>query len=342
MKTARKPQSGPTTAVPGPDAANSEAGGAQEPPGQARLTRFLGPRFWPLWLGLVFVRAVTLLPYRAQMAVGRGLGRLAHVFAARDRRIADVNIRLCLPELTDQQRRELIHRHFESLGCAVIETGLVWWANSAYLRRLSRIEDREHLDRALQAGRGAILLSAHFTTLEMGAATMALNSRTAVMYQPPHNPLIGELSLRGRRRLAERIIASDNVRELLQSLKGNLPVWYAPDQRETGRSMAMVPFFGVPAATNVATSRIARISGAPVLPYFVERRADGTGYLMRIGAPLEGFPSDDPIADAARFHTLIEAHVRRFPDQYLWTYKRFKTPGPDGDPYRARMGARRA
>lgn len=337
MKTAAKPRSTPLS-----DAAtahNADSGESQEPPKQVRLTRFVGPRFWPLWLGLASVRAVTLLPFRAQMAVGRGLGRLAHVFARRDRRIADVNIRLCLPELSDERRRALIRRHFEALGCAVIETGLTWWANNDYLRTLSRIEGREHLDRAMRAGRGAILLSAHFTTLEIGAATMTLSSRTAAMYQPPRNPLIAELSLRARRRLTEKIIASDNVRDLLHTLKSGMAIWYAPDQRESGRSMAMVPFFGVPAATNVATSRIARISGAPVLPYFVERRPDGSGYLMRIGAPLEGFPSDDPIADAERFHALIEAHVRRCPDEYLWTYKRFKTAGPDGDPYRAKTGA---
>jgi Kdo2-lipid IVA lauroyltransferase/acyltransferase len=94
-----------------------------------------------------------------------------------------------------------------------------------------------------------------------------------------------------------------------------------------------VPFFGVPATTNIATSRIAQISGAPVLAFFPERCADGTGYVMRISEPLHGFPSGDPVADAARFHALIEAHVRRCPEQYLWTYKRFKRPGVE-DPYR--------
>ena len=122
------------------------------------------------------------------------------------------------------------------------------------------------------------------------------------------------------------------MRELLQSLKQNLTMWYAPDQREEGRSAALVPFFGVPAETNIATSRIAQISGAPVLTYFPERLADGSGYLMRIGAPLENFPSGDTLQDAARFHALIEEHVRRCPEQYLWTYKRFKRT--DADPYR--------
>jgi KDO2-lipid IV(A) lauroyltransferase len=154
------------------------------------------------------------------------------------------------------------------------------------------------------------------------------------MYLTPKNPLIAELSRRNRSRHTVSAIANDRVRDLLQSLKSNLPVWYAPDQRYTGKNSEIVPFFGQPAASNVATSRLAKISGAPVLPYFPKRRADDSGYVVQILAPFEHFPSDDPIADTRRFHELIETNVRDHPEQYLWTYKRFRRPGPDGDPYR--------
>lgn len=299
----------------------------------ALSARLYGPRYWPTWLGVGLVRLLGLLPYRAQMAVGRGLGRIAWCFARRDRHIADINIRLCLPELDERARRRLVREHFGSLGCALLETALVWWASDRRLGKLVRVEGLEHLEQALAGGRGAILLSAHFTTLEMGARALCMNGPTAIMYQTPRNALIAALSLRGRALHARRAISSDNVRELLQSLKSNLPVWYAPDQRDEGRSGELVPFFGIPALTNVATSRIARISGAPVLPYFPERLAGGAGYCMRILPPLQPFPTEDAVADAARFHALIEAHVRRCPAQYLWTYKRFKRPGSTDDPY---------
>jgi KDO2-lipid IV(A) lauroyltransferase len=308
--------------------------------GAARATarglpaRLYGPRYWPTWLGLGVVRLIGVLPYRVQMAVGAGLVRMAWCFARRDRRIADINIGLCLPELDQRARRRLVREHFASLGCALLETALVWWASDRRLRKFVRVEGLEHLERALARGRGAILLSAHFTTLEMGARALCMHGPTAIMYQAPRNALIAELSVRKRAAHARRAIASDNVRELLQSLKQNLPVWYAPDQRDEGRSAAWVPFFGVPALTNVATSRIARISGAPVLPYFPERLARGAGYCMHILPILENLPSEDPVNDAARFHALIEAQVRRCPPQYLWTYKRFKRPGAGDDPYR--------
>jgi Kdo2-lipid IVA lauroyltransferase/acyltransferase len=303
-------------------------------PTSTSLARFVSPRYWPVWIGLAFVRGVTELPFPLILVFGRGLGRLAYFFSRREKHIARVNVALCLPELAPAEQENLVRRHFEALGCAVFETGLVWWAADARLKRWIRVEGTEHLDAALAAGKGAILLSAHFTCLEMGARALTMHTPTSIMYMVPGNPLIAELARRSRGRHAVRAIASDQVRDILRSLAENLTVWYAPDQRYTEKTSAVVPFFGQPAATNVATSRLARISGARVLPYFPERLADGSGYVMRIGAALADFPSADPVADALRFHALIEAHVRRCPEQYLWSYKRFKLPGPDGDVYR--------
>jgi KDO2-lipid IV(A) lauroyltransferase len=296
------------------------------------LYRFAGPRYWGVWLGIAIVRLVNVLPLPMQLAIGRGLGRLAYVFSRRDRRIARVNIDMCLPDLAPAERKKILEDHFASLGCALFETGLVWWASDARLKRLIRFEGLEHLQAALAKGKGALMLSAHFTTLEMGARALTLVGPTSVMYLTPSNDLIAELSRRGRSRHTIQAVTSAQIRELLQNLKNNLPVWYAPDQRFTEKSGELVPFFGIPSASNVATSRLARISGAPVLPYFPQRRADNRGYVVRIHPPFENFPSDDAVADTRRFHELIEANVRRHPDQYLWAYKRFRREG--FDPYR--------
>lgn len=285
-----------------------------------------------MWLGVGFVRLVNCLPLVLQIRIGRVIGRLAFVFARRDRRIAAINIGLCLPELDAGARWRLVKRHFESLGCTLFETGMVWWAGTARLKSMISFDGVQHLEDALAKGRGALLLSAHFTPLEMGARALTLLGPTSIMYLKPENPLLAELSRRGRARHTVQAIPSEQIRDLLQNLKDGLPVWYAPDQRFLDKNSALVPLFGHPAASNVATSRLAKISGAAVLPFFPMRRADGRGYVMHIHPPFDNFPSDDPVADTQRFHALIEAQVRRCPEQYLWAYKRFKRA--DADPYR--------
>lgn len=300
-------------------------------PAHESLARFWGPRYWLVWIALGFVRFVNLWPLRVQMAIGRCVGSAAYLLSRRDRRVALINVGLCLPALTAHERKQLVRRHFAALGCAIFETGLVWWASNERLRSYIQFEGLEHLRAALERGKGALMLSAHFTTLEMGARALTLVGPTSIMYLTPRNALVAELAKRGRARHTVQAITSEQIRDLLQNLKDNIPVWYAPDQRFTDKNSALVPLFGHPAASNVATSRLAKISGAPVLPYFPERRADNRGYVVRIHPPFENFPSEDAVADTRRFHELIEQHVLRHPEQYLWAYKRFKRAG--ADPY---------
>jgi KDO2-lipid IV(A) lauroyltransferase len=296
------------------------------------LYRFAGPRYWPIWIALAIIRLLILLPLPVMLAVGRMLGRVALCFSKRNRRIAQVNIDLCLPELSPDERKRLVRRHFESLGCTLLETGLAWWADEQRLRQLVHIEGTEHLHKALARGKGALVLSAHFSTLELGVRALGLVKPFSFMHLVPKNPLIAELSHRYRSRHAIQALATDQIRELLQNLKHNVPVWYAPDQRFNNKNSALVPLFGQLAGSNVATSRLAKISGATVLPYFSARLSDNSGYVVTIHPPLDNFPTTDAVADTRRYHELIEAHARQYPEQYLWTYKRFRRPG--FNPYR--------
>ncbi|HET6655894.1 MAG TPA: LpxL/LpxP family Kdo(2)-lipid IV(A) lauroyl/palmitoleoyl acyltransferase [Gammaproteobacteria bacterium] len=286
--------------------------------------KFLEPRFWPLWLALGLVRLAVMLPYRVQRPLGFALGRLVRRVAGRRRQITRVNLERCFPEMAPAARDELERRHFESLGLGLIELGMCWWASADRLRRLVRIEGLEHLDAAKAHGRGVILLTAHFTTLEIGGAMLTLFVRLHPMYRPHRNPLLDSIIRRGRERRAERAIPRDDVRTLLKSLKAGMPIWYAPDQGYRGKNSVTAPFFGVPAPTNPATGRIARVSGAPVMPFFVERLDGNDGYLIRLLPALENFPVGDETADAARVNAVLEEGIRARPEQYLWSHDRFK------------------
>lgn len=121
-----------------------------------------------------------------------------------------------------------------------------------------------------------------------------------------------------------------DIRNIIGSLKGGMAVWYAPDQDYGRRHSVFAPFFGVPAAMITATARFAKISGAPVVPFFQQRLDDGSGYKLRIMPALEGFPSGDDVADATRINKIIEEEILRQPEQYLWVHRRFKTR-PEGE-----------
>lgn len=286
--------------------------------------RLLSPRYWPTWAGLGVLRLLSLLPFSLQLAVGTTLGAMLRRLPVRFVRIARRNIELCLPELEAAERRRLLDRHFASLGIALLEIAMAWWCPTARLATISSVEGMEHVRNALTRGRGAILLTAHFTPLEIGGRIVAAATPVNIIYRPTKNEALAHVLSCCRSRNGGHAIPRDDIRSMIGALKSNEVVWYAPDQSYRKKGAEMVSLFGIPAATNTATSRIVRMTGAAVLPYFVERLPGSAGYRVVIQPPLENFPSGCPRADAERFHRLIEAQVRAVPDQYLWIHRRFK------------------
>ncbi len=280
--------------------------------------------FGLLWL-------LTRLPFAVQMHAGRVIGRLALRLAGRRRRIAAVNLGLCFPEMDAADRRRLLDDHFRSLGHGVVETALCWWGRDADLRARYQLLGERHLHSARARGRGVILLSAHFTTLELGGRLLARTHPFHVLYRRHKNPLFEAVMQRARQRRFQSAIGRDNMRALLRRLRENQVVWYAPDQNHGADHCVFAPFFDVPAATLTTTSRLARLSGAAVVPFFQLRLPGTRGYVLVLCPALEDFPGADPQRDAARINRLIEAVVREMPEQYLWVHRRFKTR-PPGEP----------
>jgi KDO2-lipid IV(A) lauroyltransferase len=295
----------------------------------SHASALLHPRYWPTWIALGVLRIMEPLPFGFLVWLGNRIGGLVGRLPLRFVRIARRNLELCLPEQSVEERERLLLEHFRSVGVGIFETAISWWSSNERIRRLTTLEGEEHLQEALARGRGAILLSAHFTTLEIGARALTARLPTNIMYRPTRNAVLERFLKDNRGKQAKRAIPRDDVRTLIAALKGNEPVWYAPDQSYRKKGAEMVPFFGIPAATNTATSRLARMTNAAVLPYFPERLPGSRGYRMVIQPILSDFPSDDPAADARRFNELIEAHVRHVPAQYLWIHRRFK--GLDAD-----------
>jgi KDO2-lipid IV(A) lauroyltransferase len=293
---------------------------------------YFHPRYWPTWLGLGILRIFEPLPHGFLYLLGRGLGLFVYLLPTSFKRVARRNLELCLPELDADARRQILREHFAGLGCALFETAISWWSPDERIRRITYMEGMKHVGDAQASGRGVLLLSAHFNSIEIGCRALAARMPLNIMYRPTKNLLLGEFVHSRRAVQTRRAIPRDDARTLIRALKEGEVVWYAPDQSFRKKGAEMVRLFGIPAATNTATSRIVGMTNAVVLPYFFERLPGG-GYKGVIHPPLEDFPTGDPVADAERFNHIVEAEVRRMPDQYLWIHRRFKGLTPDYPKY---------
>lgn len=295
------------------------------------LSSYWGPRYWPVWLGMGLLRLICLLPHRVALATGRVIGRIAHAFGGSRRAIVRRNIELCFPGLSSGERDALAYEHFKALGMTLIEMGLGRWASDRHLQSITNLHGIEHVQKALNSGRGVILLSAHFTTLEIMGRVLSLNMPPFdAVFRRNRSEFMTELQRTGRERSAETTIEKRDVKKVVRSLRNNRAVWYAPDQSYNRKGSEAIPFFGVPAMHTTATSTLARLGNAVVIPFFPRRLEDSTYELILLPA-FEDFPSDDPIADTKRYIDLLEQHVRSCPEQYFWIHRKFKDL-PDGYP----------
>lgn len=296
------------------------------------LHRFLAPRHWPMWAGLGFLRLCALLPYPLLLLFGNGLGLLMYALLPSRRRIARINLRLCFPELDDRARERLVRATFRSAAISVFENALSWWGGERRLKGLYRIEGLEHYQAAKALGRGVILLGGHYTTLEISGRFLAFHiDGLQPIYKRAHNPLYEAMMVRQRKKLFDDLLQSTDMRTIVRNVKAGKTVWYAPDQDFGRERSVFAPFFGVPTATLTTTARLAKLTGAPVVPFVSERLPGLQGYRITLRPALANFPGDDDLADATQVNAVLEQEVRAMPAQYLWIHRRFKTR-PEGEP----------
>lgn len=278
-------------------------------------------------MGLCLLKALSRLPMGWLLKLGKSLGSLVfYVFPYR-KRIALVNLRLCFPEMDERERRRLIYKHYQAMGMGIFELGAAWYKPMEEIQDLFEIIGLEHYDEVVASGRGALLLTGHFTTLEMIGRALVTHRPLSCLYREPDQPVFAREMTRLRTSGMQSVIHMDEIREMIRALRKGEIIWYTPDQGKKIKYSAVLPFFGVPAVTNTATTRIANLGKADILPFVGYRLPNGK-YRVEILNELEHLPTNDPESDAVEINKMIEKLVSRAPEQYFWLHKRFKRRGP--------------
>lgn len=292
------------------------------------------PRHWPMYAALGVAFLIARLPWPVQRLLGRLLGTLAWHLAGTRRRAAEVNLALCFPQMPAAERRQLARDSFSDLGIGIFEFARAWWGSTDAVIPGTRIEGLDILHRLQAEGRGVLLVSGHFMTLEMCGRLLCQQVPLAGMYRKHRNPVMEWAVKRGRLGYATAMFANEDVRATVRHLKKGGMLWYAPDQDMRGKESVFVPFFGQPASTITATHQFARMTGCAVVPFF--HRREGASYVLTIGQPLDPFPTEDVATDTAAVNAAIEQMVLQAPSQYLWIHRRFKRQPGGTSTYYAR------
>ncbi len=268
-------------------------------------------------------------PYALVKFFGVALGYLAYALARRRRRIARVNLTHCLPHLSTAAREKIVRQHFAFYGRAFAERFIFWNAPASRVSALVRITGLEHFE-ALR-GSPVIVLAPHFLGLDAGGIRFQLETQFVSMYAKQSNPVLDEFTVKGRSRFNDPVLLSkqDGLLPAVRLMRAGMPLYFLPDMDLGPRDAVFAPFFGIPAATVTSVSRLAKLTGAAIIPCVT--RFEGNGYICEFYPPWLDYPKDDPIAAATYMNQFIEQRIMESPAQYLWTHKRFKTR-PNGEP----------
>jgi len=287
---------------------------------------FLLPKYWLTWLGVLILYSISWLPYKVQLLMGRQLGRLLFRIGGSRKKVAERNLELCFPGMPAEERARILRRNFENTGIALLETGMGWWWPNWRAKQKVKVIGMEHLEKALNEGKGVLLLAMHNLSIEICCRGIGYTHPLVVFYRPHNNPLMEYFQYRGRGRSNKYMLGKKDVKGLLKALHEGEACAYLPDQ-DYGRNRSLfVPFFAVKdAATTTGTLIFARKKNTASMMIVPSRNEDGSGYTIEIKPPLENFPTQDDEADVIRVNRELEKNIVKNPEQYMWLHRRFKT-----------------
>jgi len=283
------------------------------------------------YVSVGFLALLSVLPYRLVVVFGYGLGLIAARIPGKRNRVVKTNLRLCFPLLSKSEIDIIASEHWKLLGRSIAERGIIWLGSAQAVSNM--VEVRSAVD--LRDQKPRILVNMHFTGIEGSIVISALAAergwpRTSGFFQRMKNSFFNERIIRWRNRFGGNAIdRQGNLLSLIREIRKGSLIIIAPDLDLGLKDSVFVPFFGVQTNTITAVSRLASIAHAEVCMMVTTLLPDRSRYCCVISKPIDGFPSDDPVADTARLNAIFEAEVRQHIAEYYWVHKRFKNR-PDG------------
>ena len=306
-------------------------------PKNVEFRDYLKPNNWLILLLLFIVRMIAFLPIKFIQSLGRIIGYALYFIPSKRKDIAKRNIELCFPDLNEKEQNKLVKKHFVSLGIGFFEVCIARWKSDKSIAKVTQIKGLENLQKAVKKNNGVVLLSAHFTLLEItafiGREVIAPEMPEMVgMYRLGSNPIINRFFRNARLKSVDSLVTKFEVKNLIKALKEKKIVWYASDQNFIGKNSVNVSFFGQDAPTTPAICRFIEMTGCTVLPYFPERLPNGD-YVLTVYPEMKNEDCEDPQKFLQHFYECLESHIVDKKEQYYWVHRRFKKQESQNDPY---------
>jgi KDO2-lipid IV(A) lauroyltransferase len=283
---------------------------------------------WPLHFALGLVRVIAYLPKCGKRKLINLVSWGLFTFSSRMRKVAQINIQTCFPELSAAEQTALLRENLRLLTTMLIEgLNMAWPSSTNILPTLGTVTGLEHIEAALNKKQGVLLLFTHQIAVYVVGYLLRqqLQLPFSAMYHQPRNLVLRQLFETHLPKHCEAVFNRSNTKEMINYLREGKLAWYAPDLEPSKKRAVYAPLFGQQAATYGSTARIAHASGAACIFISFYRRENEAVYDVIFHPPLTQFPTDNEINDATTINQQVEAIIRKAPAQYLWIYKRFSS-----------------
>lgn len=292
---------------------------------------YLKPVYWVTWLGVLFIWLISYLSPAMQDALANKLGDLVRNINSKRRRIARKNIELCFPEISDEEKKELIRVNFRHQARSILHYGLIWWAPKSILEKRIVIKGQEHIEQSRNRGRGVIFMAAHSLGLETAVSATTMRYPLSGPFNPMKNKLVDWFVAKGRKRHGTFIYTRDaGLRPIIKDVRAGCTMFYLPDEDLGKNKSIFAPFFGVEKATVPVLGRLSKTCQADVLPTIACYDKETYRYIINVLPALKDFPRDNDYENTVIMNQALEDIIRICPSQYFWTMKLFKTR-PDNE-----------